>query len=179
MPSAVEKATFGEITRNGFGYSSVLRAIERLILMRSSVLPNRYPANFEGITRALWDLGEILSGVIPPPAISTIGTMPPGWDPAGGNYFPGATPADGSFWFDSRQGRLFVCENGQWYQTNGGEAYVALGSSDPPRRLPGALWHHPTSRRLLIFLDAANGNGQEGWYLADDDSGGPLAPVVA
>ena len=164
MTSAFERLTFAEVSRNGFGYGSVLAAIERLILMRTSALPNQYRANFEGITRALWDLGEVLSGEIPAPMVSTIGVMPPGWDPATSSYFPGLQPGDGSFWFDSRQGRLFVCENGQWYQTNGGEAYVKIGSSEPSRRLPGTLWYNTSTGGMLVFLDAAATGGQEGWY---------------
>lgn len=156
--------SFGEVVREGYGYASVLRAIERLILLRSPTLPNRYQANFEGITRALYDLGTVLSGQIPPPATSTIGPTPGGWDDTTGSYLPGMTPGDGSFWYDSRQGRLFVSFGGEWYQTNGGEAYAAIGPQPPDRQLPGAFWYDTSNDTMMIFLDAASTMGAEGWY---------------
>lgn len=160
--------SFGEVVREGYGYASVLRAIERLILLRSPTLPNRYQANFEGITRALYDLGTVLGGQIPPPATSTIGPTPGGWDDTTGTYLPGMTPGDGSFWYDSRQGRLFVSFGGEWYQTNGGEAYAAIGPQPPDRQLPGAFWYDTSTGKMMIFLDAVSMMGSEGWYPVGD-----------
>jgi len=156
--------TFGEVTANGYGYISILRAIERLILMRSPVLPNQYQANFEGITRALWDLGTVLSGAIPAPATSVIGSQPPGWNSVSNTYQPGTTPGDGSFWFDTRQGRLMVAEGGEWYQTNGAEAFVHLGPMPPAREAPGAVWFDTRQGVTLVYCDTVTAGGEPGWY---------------
>ena len=89
-------------------------------------MPNRYQANFEGITRALWDLGTVLSGDISPPVTGGMGPYPPGWNIDTGDYWPGLKPGDGSLWFDTRQGvTLVYCDTvtaaGEpgWYQMNG------------------------------------------------------------
>lgn len=162
--------TFGDVTREGYGYSSILRAIERLILMRSSTLPNHYEANFEGITRALWDLGTVLEGAVLPPATSSTGTVPPGWDTAAGDYSPGAAPSDGSFWFDERQGRLFIAAGGEWHQTNGGDCFAHVGTI-PPRETPGALWFDTRQGVGLVYVDSVQGSGRPGWYQFSGGSG--------
>lgn len=167
--------TFAEITKNGFGYSSVLAAIEKLILMRTHTLPGSYRANFEGITRALWDLGVVLAGDIPPAAGSTAGNAPPGWDPVSGGYWPGMAPANGSFWYDTRSGRLFVAFDQQWYQANGGECYPAIGAQPPLRQMPGVLWFNTSTMTLMVFLDAQAAGGTEGWYPATASAVGQAA----
>jgi hypothetical protein len=156
--------SFGEVVSHGYGYTSVLKAIERLILMRSPTLPNQYPANFEGITRALWDLGTVLSGDVPPPATSVIGPQPPGWDSATNDYSPGQGPGDGSFWFDTRQGRLFVSKDGDWHQTNGGEGFVHIGESEPGRKVSGAVWFDTRQGVTFVYIDEAGSANEPGWY---------------
>lgn len=156
--------TFGDVVQSGFGYSSILRAIERLLIMRSATLPRQYDASFEGITRALWDLGMALEGAIPPPAISTAGPLPPFWDTETNDYVPGGLPADGSFWFDTRQGRLFVAMNGEWHQTNGAESLVHAGPAPPPRDAPGVLWFDTRQGACFIYLDEITASGEAGWY---------------
>lgn len=164
--------TFADVSRDGYGYGSILRAIERLILMRSPTLPNSYQANFEGITRALWDLGTVLSGVVPPPATSVIGSQPPGWNSATGSYAAGAVPGDGSFWFDTRQGRLFVAQQGEWHQTNGGEGFVHLGATPPGREVPGAVWFDTRQGITFVYIDAVSAGGVAGWYQMNGGGGG-------
>jgi len=164
MARASGPLTFGEVTANGYGYVSILRAIERLILMRSPVLPNQYQANFEGITRALWDLGTVLSGVVPPPATSVIGPQPPGWNSATNSYQPGMTPGDGSFWYDTRQGRLFVSQSGEWHQTNGAESFVHIGPTPPARETAGAIWFDTRQGVTFVYCDSVSAAGEPGWY---------------
>jgi hypothetical protein len=133
---------FGDVTRDGYGYGSILRAIERLILMRSPTLPNQYQANFEGITRALWDLGTVLSGTVPPPATSVIGPLPPNWNTATGGYNAGGTPGDGSFWFDTR-----MCRMTPWSVTSQRTSWAvwwcvtsAHGCTPPPPTASPTSW---------------------------------------
>jgi len=172
MARAAGPLTFGEVTSNGYGYISILRAIERLILMRSPTLPNQYQANFEGITRALWDLGTVLSGVVPPPATSVIGPQPPGWNSATGDYQAGMTPGDGSFWFDTRQGRLLVAKGGEWHQTNGAESFVHLGPTPPQREAPGAVWFDTRQGVTFVYCDQVTTAGEAGWYQMNGGDGG-------
>ena len=164
--------SFAEVHQSGFGYGSILRAIERLILMRSPTLPNHYDANFEGITRALWDLGTVLSGTIPPPATSVMGPQPPGWNTATSAYMAGTAPGDGSFWYDTRQGRLMVSQGGEWFQTNGGEAFVHLGPTPPDRQVPGAVWFDTRQGSTFVFIDEVTASGEAGWYQIGGGAGG-------
>lgn len=163
--------SFGDVVREGYGYSSILRAIERLILMRSPTLPNHYEANFEGITRALWDLGTVLEGSIPPPATSTIGVLPPNWDVDLGDYIEGGSPSDGSFWFDERQGRLMIAKSGEWHQTNGGDGFAHVGATPPSRETPGVLWFDTRQGVGLVYVDTVSGSGESGWYQFNAGSG--------
>lgn len=167
--------SFAEVTQSGYGYSSILKAIERLILMRSPVLPNQYQANFEGITRALWDLGTVLSGVVPPPATSVIGSQPPGWNNATGSYNPGMAPGDGSFWFDTRQGRLFISERGEWHQTNGAEAFVHIGPNEPARKVSGAVWFDTRQGVTFVYIDEVASANEAGWYQLNGGGAGGAA----
>lgn len=165
--------TFADVVREGYGYSSILRAIERLILLRSPVLPNRYEANFEGITRALWDLGTVLEGDIPAPATSSTGPLPPNWDASAGDYRPGGEPSDGSFWFDERQGRLFIAKDGEWMQANGAECFMYLGDHPPARETPGVLWFDTRQGTGFVYVDDVTGSGEPGWYpLGGDGASG-------
>jgi hypothetical protein len=172
MARAPGPLSFGEVTANGYGYISILRAIERLILMRSPVLPNQYQANFEGITRALWDLGTVLGGVVPPPATSVIGPQPPGWNSATNAYQSGLVPGDGSFWYDTRQGRLFVSKAGEWHQTNGAESFVHLGPTPPAREAAGAIWFDTRQGVTFVYCDSVSAAGEPGWYQMNGGNGG-------
>ncbi len=171
--------SFGDVVREGYGFSSILRAIERLILMRSPTLPNHYDANFEGITRALWDLGTVLAGTVPPPATSTTGTLPPNWDATAGDYVPGGEPSDGSFWFDERQGRLLIAKGGEWHQTNGGDGFAHIGANAPARQTPGMLWFDTRQGVGLVYVDYVSGSGESGWYQFSGGNGpwGPAGEV--
>lgn len=170
--------TFADVVREGYGFGSILRAIERLILMRSPVLPNTYEANFEGITRALWDLGTVLSGDIPPSGEITSGLYPPNWSTVTNDYVTGGEPRDGWLWFDRRQGRLFVADGGEWFQANGAESLLHIGPDEPARRLPGTSWFDTRQGVTLAWIDAVTANGEEGWYQTNggSEAGGGSAP---
>lgn len=161
--------TPASIVSEGYNFRSIVDAIERIILFYRSTVPRTYDANFRGIVDALLDLGDILGGVSGRPAApisSTVATMPPGWSSSTQSY-AGGKPADGSFWFDTRQGRLFVSEGGEWYQTNGAEAFVHIGNDAPSHAVPGALWFDTRQGKTFVFLDAVATGGNEGWYQAN------------
>ena len=99
-----------------------------------------YPYNFAGITEAIQDLTIVASGE---PG-SQIGTKP-----------NTTQPDDGTLWFDTRQGRLFVAFNNEWYQTNGADGLpiVSEGATEPnPGNLPnGQFWWREDINVLYIF----------------------------
>ena len=99
-----------------------------------------YPYNFAGITEAIQDLTIIASGE---PG-SQIGVKP-----------DTPQPDDGTLWFDTRQGRLFVAFNNEWYQTNGADGLpiVSEGATEPnPGNLPnGQFWWREDTNTLYIF----------------------------
>ena len=112
-------------------------------------LTTSYPASYQGIVRAVLDLkkwGQAGGGV-----------NPPGWVPeydddgnvVGGGYNP--FPQQGSLWFDSRQGRLFVWETDGWYQTNGGDGLPAAQDNPPDTEVLGSLWYNTTNQSLYIW----------------------------
>ena len=111
--------------------------------------PKAYPSNWEGIVEAIRDLGTI--GNI------DAGDYPPGWSPIydddgiviGGDY--DNIPSNGELWFDARQGRLFIYEDGAWYQTNGADGLTSVGTDLPEREVIGGLWYNTTNNSLYIF----------------------------
>lgn len=161
---------WGRIVANGYGYRSILYAIERLLLMMTPKLPRQYLPNFEGITRALYDLGTLYAagggggggGTGQPPV--SIGINPPGWDTATGTYVPGSEPADGLLWFDSRQGRLFVAISREWYQTNGAEALIHVAPAPPDRLVLGAEWTCTLDGRTYVYIDSTVAGADAGWF---------------
>lgn len=164
--------TYGEITANGYNFAAIVKAIERLILLRSPVLPNHYDATYHGIVDALWDLGQALSGSVPQLPAANFGDHPPGWNIATQSYLPGQLPADGSWWFDTRQGRLFIAQGGEWYQANGAESFVRMSATAPSRHVTGALWFCTLDGRLYIYADAVTAAGTAGWYEVSGGGGG-------
>lgn len=166
--------TPASIVSEGYNIRSIVDAIERIILLYRSTVPRQYDANYRGIVDALIDLGNILGGVVGAPAApisSTVATMPPGWSSSTQSY-TGGVPADGSFWFDTRQGRLFVSEGGEWYQTNGAEAFVHIGNDAPSHAVPGALWFDTRQGKTFVYLDAVATGGNAGWYQANGGGDG-------
>jgi len=163
--TAGDDITYGQVTREGHGYKSIVRAAERLILMRLPTFPNGpYPANFHGITDALWDLGNALQGELDIPGFIGIGPYPPGWDINNNNYFPGKEPKDGLLWYDTRQGRLFIAESKEWHQTNGGENFVHIGPEPPDRITEGRLWFCVYDGRTYVYIGDVASLGEPGWY---------------
>ena len=108
-----------------------------------------YPSSWEGIVEALKDLGKI--------GDAGQGSYPPGWMPItdedgniiGGDY--NQPPINGQLWFDQRQGRLFVYEDGSWYQTNGADGLTVVGEALPEREVVGGLWYNTTNNSLYLY----------------------------
>jgi hypothetical protein len=176
------QGNLAQITKAGWGFQSIVRAIERCILIMEPTLSRDYAWNFRGITEALWDLGNLLEGHL---SSSAVGPWPPGSieNPPGSGNVTIVSPRDGSFWFDTRQGRLFVAIGGAWYQTNGAESFVHVGAT--PRRNPetggwserhGLLWLNTIDGRLYLYVDDPVAEGEPGWYEMAGGSTGTLPP---
>ena len=137
----------------GHSYGGVVTALQEVI-ESTGIVPKAYPHNFAGIISAIQDL-DASSEADPPVVIQPI---PPGSiiDPITGDLNVIIQPADGLLWFDSRQGRLFVAADNEWWQTNGadGLAYVRDLSNPPVDNvLPGQFWYEPESNDLYVYAD--------------------------
>ena len=122
---------------------------------RGSNETKSYPENFAGIIAAIQDLGEIAYN----PGSDT-GPKPPGGNIIIDiNGFPiweeTEKPKDGQLWFDTRQGRLFVWVEDDWYQTNGADGLpIVTDDGDEPETIalvPGQFWWNEQDNVLYIF----------------------------
>ena len=122
---------------------------------RGSNQTKSYPENFAGIIAAIQDLGDIAYN----PG-SDIGPKPPGGNVIIDiNGFPiweeTEKPKDGQLWFDTRQGRLFVWVEDDWYQTNGADGLpIVTDDGDEPGTIalvPGQFWWNEQDNVLYIF----------------------------
>ena len=154
---------------NQHSYGGVVGALQDAIYTQQG-LPSSvkaYPHNFAGIISAIKDL-EVAQGGGPPVAIQPI---PPGSEINGeGDLIIILPPKDGDLWFDTRQGRLFVGIDEEWWQTNGadGLAYVR-DTSNPPGTddiLPGQFWYDDVANDLYVY------NGTDWVLIADGTDAG-------
>ena len=145
-------------------YGGIVGALQDQIVKGSGTV-RAYPENFAGIIAAIHDLD--LTAETPP---VEIGPKPPGGDviiDINGNpeWIITEQPSEGTLWFDTRQGRMFVWIENDWYQTNGGDGIpIVTPDSTPPSlnyAVPGQMWYDRANNNLFIF------NGQ---YQAADGS---------
>ena len=111
-----------------------------------------YPHNFAGIIAAIQDLDAQKS---PPPVLP--GPNPGGGaiNPETGNWEPITQPNEGTLWFDTRQGRLFVSVSGEWIQTNGADGLALITENDQPpvtesNPVLGQFWYNQLENQLYI-----------------------------
>ena len=108
-----------------------------------------YPPNYQGIIRAILDLQKW--------GQAGGGDYPPGWEIIdddqgtiiGGQWNP--PPSDGTLWFDTRQGRLFIWIQDGFYQTNGGDGLPYVGNSPPNEEITGHLWYNTDNKSLYLW----------------------------
>ena len=146
--------SYNQITGT-YDFGSVVRALQAQIALGGGTV-KEYPYNFEGITKAIQDLTFVQQQN----AASDIGPKPSQGDVVidsnGDPQFNYATPPeDGELWFDTRQGRLFIAYESQWYQTNGGDGFpIVTQSNTPPAAtnlVIGQFWYDNTTDVLYIF----------------------------
>ena len=165
---AVWKPQPGEYWPGGLryvqSYGGIVSALQDLQASKGDTV-KAYPNNFAGIIAAIEDLQEYLTeGTLP-----DVGAPPPGWEIIinpdgsvdGGWQEP---PPDGSLWFDTRQGRLFIAIDEQYYQTNGGDGLAHVGPN-PPVNPPviGSQWLNTDTGLYYVYI----GGGK--WQAAISD----------
>ena len=126
---------------NAESYGGVVTAIQDQIKLSGSDQLKAFPYNFAGIISAIQALTvEVDAG----PA-AEIGDSPEEI----------TNPLDGTLWFDTRQGRLFVAFDNEWYQTNGADGLpIVTDNNTPPSsfNLPnGQFWWDAANNSLYIF----------------------------
>ena len=152
-PSTGQYFTPGKEDRES--YAGIVAALQDQMAAAGTDVKS-YPPNFAGIISAIQDL---TLGVVNP-AGSQIGPQPDNGDiviDANGNpLFEYSTPpVDGELWFDTRQGRMFIAFEEQWYQTNGGDGLsIITTAAEPPSASNlaiGQFWFNRTDGILYIF----------------------------
>ena len=141
-------------------YGGIIGALQDAI-SEQGIPPKAYPHNFAGIIAAIQDLEAagvqipVVPDVKPPGSIID----------ENGDTIIITPPTDGSLWFDTRQGRLFVAIDGEWWQTNGadGLAYLRESADMPPmdQVVPGQFWYSTDDHGLFIY-------DGENWVLVAD-----------
>ena len=135
-------------------YGGIIATINDLKVSQGDVA-KAYPQNFAGIIAALEDLQQYLTeGELP-----TVDDYPPGWDlieDNDGNIIGGdfaEFPPDGTLWFDTRQGRLFIAKDKQFWQTNGADGISHVGPN-PPTNPPviGQHWLETDSGLFYVYI---------------------------
>ena len=144
-------------------YGGIIAALQD-DMVRAGHTVKSYPENFAGIIAAIQDLtaSEYRPG-------SDIGDKPPGGDiNIDINGFPiwiEGPVENGQLWFDTRQGRLFVWVEDDWYQTNGadGVPIITDDAAAPAVEnvVPGQFWWNRGENALYIF---------DGTYILPDNS---------
>ena len=131
-------------------YGGIIGALQDEIRSQGGA-PKAYPQNFAGIIAAIQDLRSIEEQIPVYP-----GDIPPGSEiDNDGNLVILQEPRDGTLWFDTRQGRLFVALDKQWWQTNGadGLAFIRENSQAPITEeiVPGQFWYSTDDQALFVF----------------------------
>jgi len=167
---AVWKPQPGEYWSGGLryaqSYGGIVSALQDLQASKGDTL-KAYPNNFAGIIAAIEDLQKYLTeGTLP-----DVGAPPDGWEiivnPDGsvdGSWQK--PPPDGSLWFDTRQGRLFIAIDKEFYQTNGGDGIAHVGPN-PPVNPPviGQTWLDVDNGLFYVYI----GEGQWQAVVSDGD----------
>ena len=153
-------------------YGGIIGALQDLQTDSGNTVKS-YPENFAGIIAAIQDL--TLAGKKPG---SDTGDKPPGGDiiinPDTGvpDWIITEKPLNGQLWFDTRQGRLFVWEEDDWYQTNGADGLpIVTNDGNAPGVdyvVPGQFWYDAFNNNLYIYAGESHTDGTPVWRLIAD-----------
>lgn len=133
-------------------YGGVVGALQDQIASQNGVV-KAYPPSFAGIIAAIKELTFTLTDTPVDPDVK-----PPGGEigiDAEGNpiWIEIEAPRDGELWFDTRQGRLFIAWEGEYFQTNGADGLAVVTNTTEPPQSPviGQFWWDITTSSLYIF----------------------------
>ena len=136
-------------------YGGVIGALQDLHKESGNTI-RAYPENFAGIIAAIQDLA--IAGKRPG---SDAGEKPPGGDididvdTGIPEWIITEEPLNGQLWFDTRQGRLFVWVEDDWYQTNGADGLPIITEDAAAPNVgvvvPGQFWYDKAHNHLYIF----------------------------
>ena len=133
-------------------YGGIVGALQDQ-LFRETGVAKSYPHNFAGIIAAIEDLTftqdkpPVDPDVSPPDGDVIIGPDGnPTWEWI-------KEPRDGTLWYDTRQGRLFIAYGSEYYQTNGadGLAQVTKTGEQTEHPVVGQFWWDVDTQALYIF----------------------------
>ena len=136
-------------------YGGIIAALNDVKAAGDCGIPKSYPHNFAGIIAAIEDLADCMNKG----NLIDIGDKPPGWNiiinidgSIDGNWTE--LPPDGNLWFDTRQGRLFVSIDGQYWQTNGGDGLAYVSESIPSQQpVIGSTWYDTYNEIMYVWCD--------------------------
>ena len=142
--------TYGSISWDANTYG-VIEAIKEAQARAGGTGDQGYPPNTWGVIKALQDL-DVNGNVI-------IDDSPPNWAPGEGGtnnentgWYPTTEPQNGTLWYDTRQGRLYVWSDDNWYQTNGADGYAIVSPTPPENPVKGQFWvDSGNSYSLYVF----------------------------
>ena len=133
-------------------YGGVVGALQDQIATQNGVV-KAYPPSFAGIIAAIKELTFTLTDTPVDPDVK-----PPGGEigiDSEGNpiWIITEAPRNGELWFDTRQGRLFIAWDGEYFQTNGadGLAIVTSTTAVPQSPVIGQFWWDVVTASLYIF----------------------------
>ena len=170
---------FEPAKNNAQSYGGIVGALQDAITSSGSI-PKSYPYSFAGIIAAIQDL-DFASDHIPVHP----GPIPPGTEINIDGDLNILVPArDGQLWFDTRQGRLFVANDQEWWQTNGADGLAIISNTAPDTAniVPGQFWWKPDTQLLFVY-DAGwdettrEGGSDPGWKLVAGAE--PVTPTTA
>ena len=132
-------------------YGGVVAALQDNIALQGGN-SKAYPHNFAGIIAAIQDLtftqdeSPVDPDVKPPDGQVIIdGEGNPEW-------IWTTEPKDGELWFDTRQGRMFIAIDGEYYQTNGADGLAQVTDAEEPQTpVIGQFWWDISTNSLYIF----------------------------
>ena len=108
-----------------YDFAAIVRALQAQQAAGGNPVKD-YPYNFEGIVKAIQDQTVFQNqnpgaDIGPSPSMGDVSIDENG-DPV---FAYTENPLDGDLWFDTRQGRMFIAFENDWYQTNGGDGPIS------------------------------------------------------
>ena len=127
-------------------YGGVVSAIQDVQAAQGEEV-KAYPKNFAGIISAIEDLKDIITS----DAFPDVEDTPDGWEISAGAWQN--PPPNGSLWFDTRQGRMFIAIDQEFYQTNGADGIAHVGPSAPTNPpVIGQQWIDTDTGILYVYI---------------------------